>query len=217
MIRGAAAGRAGDREGFAKSYAPVIRAYLGARWRGTPLVAEIDDAVQDVFVDCFRDDGVLARAEEDRPGGFRAFFFGVVRNAALRVERQRARRRDRPADSSFDPDRLGGDEESLAANFDRAWATALLKQAGELQPRRARADGDGAPRRLELLRLRFEDGLPIREIASRWEEDPAHLHRQYAKARQEFRSALVEVVSFHHSGSRAEVIRECSRLLDLFR
>ena len=87
MIQDAAAGDGAARAEFARRYTPLVRAYLGARWRATPLVAEIDDAAQDVFLGCFRDGGVLTRVEAGRPGGFRAFLFGVVRNGARQVER----------------------------------------------------------------------------------------------------------------------------------
>ena len=57
VVRGAAAGQAGARAAFAETYIDVVRAYLGARWRGTPHLAALDDAVQAVFLDCFREDG----------------------------------------------------------------------------------------------------------------------------------------------------------------
>jgi RNA polymerase sigma-70 factor (ECF subfamily) len=217
VIRGAAAGDEADRERFARRYTPVVRAYLGARWRRSFLIREIDDAVQEVFLDCFRDGGALERLDPGRSGGFRAFFFGVVRNVALRVERNAARDRVRPGDGSFDPERLAADETSLGAVFDRAWATAILKEAGHLQARRAEERDSAACRRIELLRLRFQESLPIREIALRWDADPAHLHHEYAKARREFREALIEVVSFHHPDPTTDIPRECARLLDLFR
>jgi hypothetical protein len=66
---------------------------------------------------------------------------------------------------------------------------------------------------VELLRLRFQDGLPIREIARRWGADAAALHHEYAKARQEFQAALLEVVAFHHPGTPAEVEQACANLL----
>ncbi len=72
LIHGAAAGRKEDRDTFGQRYEPVIRAYLGARWRGTPRIEELDDAVQEVFVECFREGGVLDRVDSGRPGGFRA-------------------------------------------------------------------------------------------------------------------------------------------------
>jgi RNA polymerase sigma-70 factor (ECF subfamily) len=49
-----------------------------------------------------------------------------------------------------------------------------------------------------LLRLRFHDGLAIRDIAERLGEDAAKLHHEYATAREEFRTALRSVVAFHH-------------------
>ena len=81
-------------------------------------------------------------------------------------------------------------------------------------PRIARA-GPEARRRVELLQLRFHEELPIREIAALWQEDAMMLHREYPKAREEFREALVDVMTFHHPGHRAEIERECGRLLEI--
>jgi DNA-directed RNA polymerase specialized sigma24 family protein len=86
LIRGAAAGNPADRAGFADRYAGVIRSYLAARWRESPHARYTDDVVQDVFLACFAPDGVLARADPGRPGGFRPYLYGVVRNLARRVE-----------------------------------------------------------------------------------------------------------------------------------
>ncbi len=62
LIRGAAEGREGDRESFARCYETVIRASLGARWRGSTLYHELDDAVQEIFLECLHRRGrVLAR------------------------------------------------------------------------------------------------------------------------------------------------------------
>ena len=38
---------------------------------------------------------------------------------------------------------------------------------------------------------------------------------EYAKARQEFKAALLVVVAFHHPGAPAEVERDCTHLLSL--
>jgi RNA polymerase sigma-70 factor (ECF subfamily) len=70
-------------------------------------------------------------------------------------------------------------------------------------------------RRVQILRLRFEEGRPIREIAARWDEDPARVHHEYARAREEFRAALAEVVGEHHPGPASAVEDECERLLAL--
>ena len=119
-IQGAAEGRDKDREDFARCYAPVIHAYLGARWRGSALARELEDAAQEVFLDCFRDGGALERAERDRPGGFHAFLYGVTRVVALRFERAGAQRKDRHQ-IGVDPNDLGSEDPSLSKAFDHAW------------------------------------------------------------------------------------------------
>jgi len=213
VIRGAAAGRTADRSEFSRRYAPVIRAYLAARWRGSPLVGEIDDAEQEVFLDCFRENGALERVDPDRPGGFRAFLHGVVRHVAQRFERARPKA-GKPLEVAGE---VPARERSLSAEFDRAWASALLKLAARLQAEQARASGPEATRRLDLLKLRFQDGLPIREIATRWRVDAAYLHHEYAKARREFRSALKDVVAEHLPGPPRAIEHEAERLIACFR
>jgi RNA polymerase sigma-70 factor (ECF subfamily) len=217
VIEGAAAGRREEREAFARRYLPVVRAYLAARWRGSPLAGEIDDAAQEVFVDCFKGGGALGRVDRTREGGFRAYLCGVIRNVALRAERSHAQRRAGTSDSSFDADEIAAESEALSSVFEREWAASLLKQARALQAERAAAGGDAAVKRVELLRLRFEEGLPIREIAVRTGEDAERVHREYAKARDEFRDALREVVLFHHPGTTADADAECARLLHAIR
>jgi RNA polymerase sigma-70 factor (ECF subfamily) len=217
VIEGAAAGVTADREKFARRYLPVARAYLAARWHGHELAGEIDDAAQDVFIDCFRDGGALGRVDQTREGGFRAYFAGVIRNVALRHERARARRPVGVADSSFDADAIAAESAALSSIFEREWAASILRQARALQAERAAQTGDAAKKRVELLRLRFEEGLPVRDIAVRWNEDADRLHHEYARARDEFREALREVVQFHHPGSKAEVDAECTRLLRAIR
>jgi RNA polymerase sigma-70 factor (ECF subfamily) len=181
VIAAAAAGCAAQRAAFVQRYQPVIRAYLAARWRNTPYLQDLDDAVQEVFVACFQRDGLLARAQSDRPGGFRAFLYGVVRNVARRLEARRSR--DRQATGGVDLNQVPADDGSQARLFDRAWARALLREAAPRQEDRARRTGAAALRRIELLRLRFHEGLPIRAIAARWQSDAATLHHEYAKAR----------------------------------
>jgi RNA polymerase sigma-70 factor (ECF subfamily) len=68
-------------------------------------------------------------------------------------------------------------------------------------------------RRVELLRLRFEDDQPIRDIAARWGLEAAHVHHEYARARREFREVLVEIVAEQDPRSAPE--EECARLLGL--
>jgi RNA polymerase sigma-70 factor (ECF subfamily) len=215
LIRDAAEGGEAARADFAARYAPAVRAYLAARWRGSGLIRELDDTVQEVFIECLRDGGLLDRARANRPGGFRAFLYGAVRNVALRAEALRARRLAREPMSAIDLEGIPDDEEALSRVYDRAWAKAIVREAAERQSVLASGRGEAALRRVELLRLRFHEGMPIREIARLWGLDAASLHHEYARARQEFRSALRDVVAFHHPGTPEEVDRECAQLLSL--
>lgn len=214
VILAAAHGGAAERDDFARRYSEPIRAYLAARWRGSPRLAELDDAVQEVFVECFRGGGALARVEVGRAGGFRAFLYGVVRHVALRFET----RAGGDGRSQIDLDLLPADDPSLSRAFDRAFVQALLAMAVAAQEGEAKKRGEAALRRVALLRRRFADGLPIREIAREWGIDAAVVHHEYARAREEFAAALKEVVRFHMAGSlgsAGEVERQCAELAAL--
>ena len=206
VIRAAAAGSPAERAESARRYLGVVRAYLAARWRGSPLRPDLDDAVQEVFVECFRQGGAVEAAGAGRVPSFRAFLYGVVRNVARRFE-------SRPVRAVGPLPEIAANEESLSQLFERTWAQALMTEAAQRQEQRAKERGPEAVQRVELLRLRFEEGLPIRAIAERWGVAAAELHHAYAKARQEFRADLLEVVAFHHPGSPAEVEQEAASLL----
>ncbi len=206
VIRAAAAGSPVDRDELARRYLDVVRAYLAARWRGSDLRRDLDDAVQEVFVECFRQGGALEAAGAGRVPSFRAFLYGVIRNVARRFE-------SRPLRAAGPLPDVQANEQSLSQLFERTWARAIMAEAAGLQRRRAAALGDDAVQRVDLLRLRFEDNLPIRTIAERWNVPAGRLHHAYALARQEFRAALLEVVAFHHPGSPAEVEQEAAGLL----
>lgn len=210
MIQGAAAGDEVRRDDFAEKYLPLVRRYLGERWRGSSLVGELEDATQEVFVECLRDGGVLESADVGRGAGFRAFLFGVVRNVARRFEGGRSER----ARTETVLVEVDAYEEELGRTLDREWARCLMRQAAGRHRRTALARGAAARQGVEVLRLRFEEGLPIREIAARWGEDPAAVHRRYRQAREEFRKALRQVVAFHQPGA-TDLDEECARLFGL--
>jgi RNA polymerase sigma-70 factor (ECF subfamily) len=222
VIVAAARGGATERDDFARRYAEPIRAYLAARWRGSARLAELDDAVQEVFVECFRGGGALAKVEVGRPGGFRAFLYGVVRHVGLRFEaRGTVRAGGRTAgdgQGALDLDALPADDPTLSRAFDRAWVRTLLALAVAVQEEEAKRRGEAALRRVALLRRRFADGLPIRDIAREWGIDAAVVHHEYARAREEFAAALKQVVRFHLPGADATpgaVERQCAELAAL--
>ena len=206
VIRAAAAGSQPDREAFARRYLGVVRMHFDARWRGTHLASDVDDAVQEVFVECFRAGGALEAVLAGRVPNFRAFFYGIIRNVARRFEA-------RPTREAGPLPEIVADEETLSRLFERAWAQAIMAEAAQRQTAQAAQRGPEAVRRVELLRLRFEENLPIRTIAQRWGVPAAALHHAYARARQEFQAVLLEVVAFHHPGSPAEVEQAAADLL----
>jgi RNA polymerase sigma-70 factor (ECF subfamily) len=210
LVARAAAGDPPACSRFGRTYQPLIRSFLALRWRGTKLVEEIDDATQDVFVECFRPDGPLTHADSAK-GDFRGYLFGVARNVALRAEAQARRRQLLEAGPSL-ADAAAADP-GVSRVFDREWASMLMREAGQLMLQRA--TDDKARLRVELLRLRFGRDLAMPEIAARLDIDLAALHRQYARAREEFRSCLRSVVAFHCVRTETELDDECRRLFDL--
>ena len=206
VIRAAAAGNRASRDVLARRYLGVVRAYLVARWRSSAVLGELGDAVQEVFVECFRQGGALEAAGAGRVHSFRAFLYGVTRNVARRYESQQPR-------FTPLPDELDANETSQSRLFDRAWAQAIMAEAAALQRQRAAERGPEALQRVDLLRLRFEENLPIRTIAERWGVAAATLHHAYALARKEFRAALLEVVAFHHPVGLESLEQEAAGLL----
>ncbi len=206
VIRAAAAGSPADREELARRYLGVVRSYLAARWRNSTLRDNRDDAVQEVFVECFRQGGAVEVAGAGRAPSFRAFLYGVIRNVARRFE-------SRPVHAHNPLPEIATDDASQSRLFDRTWAQTIMAEAAQLQQTRADERGPEAVQRVELLRLRFQENLPIRAIAELWGTDAAQLHHAYALARKEFKATLLEVVAFHQPGSPVELEQEAASLL----
>src|SRR5262249_9230582 len=155
-------------------------------WRTSPCRAFVDDAIQEVLLECIKPGGALDGVERGR-GRFRSFLKGVANNVARRVERRRQRDRLRLRHDSGHDDVID-DEENLSHAFDRFWALGLIAEARRLLAERARHSGGEAARRVDLLRLRFEEGLPVRDIAALWQEDADVVHSQKARALREFKA-----------------------------
>ena len=210
MIAAACDGDEGARGRFAREYAPVLLAYFGARWRAGTLRGEVDDAVQEVLMDCLRDGGALARADRER--SFRPFLSGVARTVALRFEE----RCGLGAALELVDESIEARETRISVAFDRAYAVQLMREATDLQSTKARRDGGAKLRRFELLELRFQHGRTIAQIAEQWSEDPARVHHPYADAREDFRSALVEIIRGRGCAG-GDLERECDWMLQVLR
>ena len=215
IIESAAGGNAEAREQFAELYAPAVKAYLCKRWEGSPRIASVEDAVQEVFVDCFKPGGILERVDRNRAGGFRAYFYGAARKTALHLERALDQNVKHHAASDVDVDRVRADEATLSQVFDRAWALSIVQEAVFLYRQRAQGMGGRELQRVEILRLRFEDELPVREIATQLGLSPELVHKEYARARQGYRAVLEDVVAAHYPQSEDNLDERCREIMRL--
>lgn len=207
VVLGAAAGEPQQREIFARRYEPVVRAYLASRWRVPREHPDVGDVTSDVFVECFKDGGVLERVDRGLEGGFQAYLYGVVRNVARMAERRWTQRRQRSAGPVSDLDVFEGDEATLSEVFDRAWARSLVGEARQLMHDRAAASSVTA-RRFRALQMRFDEGLPPRRIAEVMELRVESIYELLREGRSEFRATLMGLVADHHPGaSQVEIER----------
>lgn len=215
MIRSAAKGEPGARGDFCSRYLPVVRNYLAERWRGSGLASEVEDAIQEVFLECLRPDGALDRFDERRASSFSAYLRAVVENVSRRVEERNALARGRSSANEGLLDAAECREERLTLVFQRDLSISLVRQARDRHRELSGTAGPEAERRFEILRLRFQEDLPLREIAAAWKADPAEIHRDYARAREEFKQALRDVIRFHNPSHPEAVEQECQDLLGL--
>lgn len=207
MIARAAAGGCTDQELFAKRYAPVVRSYFAARWKLGQDHERVQDAVQDVFVECFGSGGALQRANADL-GSFRGFLFGVARRVASSIERRWVRRRE----FGGNPQERARSEATASMAFDQAWARAIVREAADLAQQRAAGD-EAHVERLRMLRLRFEEGLPPRDIALRLGCEASHVYEKLRQAKHDVRGAFLEVMAaYHPDATEAELKRRCIEL-----
>jgi RNA polymerase sigma factor (sigma-70 family) len=214
LIGGAAAGESTAKEAFARRYQRVVLAYLRARWARGPLIQDAEDALQEVFLECFKGGGALSRVDREKGSSFRGYLLSVVRNVASRYEERRGRR---PDPLSTDAAAHARVEEEPDRAYLREWARSVVEEAANLQADQARLLGQEARVRMKILQMRFVEGMPIREIAPRVQMSAEETHREYARARREFELALKSVVAFDTIGGDAAVEEECRQLLAALR
>ncbi|MCU0223297.1 MAG: RNA polymerase sigma factor [Acidobacteria bacterium] len=142
--------RRGDREAFAVLVARYQRPLTGRALASTRKLEDADDAVQETF---FRAWQGLPRFRED--ARFGPWLFRILDNHL--ADRGRRRGREVPGAEQFaevlaDP-APGADERLVADEL----ATAVRGALDRLPPGRQR----------EVFQLRYEEGLPVNEIAQR--------------------------------------------------
>lgn len=215
LLEEAALGQAAEMEQFCLRYRPLIEEFLAKRWRTRGGAQEIEDATQETLMECLKEKGAIESAVHSARGRFRGFLYGVTMNVARRFDERRARR-GRLGDRTLPPPELVADPEpDPEREFDRSWASNVLLNARRLLMERAELNGADMQRRCRLLELRFEEGQPIREIAVEWKLPPEQVHKEYARARKEFRAALEETLRFECQGADLDLDQELRDLIEL--
>ncbi len=205
LVLGAAGGDREDRDAFVRRYEPVLSAYLAARWKTSSEGEEVKEGAQEVFLQCFRVGGALERLDDSRPGGFRAFLYGIARNVASEVEKKR--KRHRAGEIVEEVLESESRDESPARAFDAAWARMLTHEARELLERRAEGSV-AAGRRLRALDLCYGRGLPSRDIATEMGLTPEQVYPLLSSARKEFRGAFLEVLATYYPAASKQDLEE---------
>ncbi len=209
---GAAAHEPENREEFCRRYEPIVRTYLSVRWQLPRDHERISDAAQEVFLRCFRPGGPLQKVDPKR-GRFRSYLQAITGNVAL--EQERARRRDQRRVEGWQLDNIETSEETLSRVFDKAWAEMITAEAWGLVAQRKPSNRPGGLQR-DVLILRFVEGLPPREIATKLGfADVKDVYRIVETGRQQFRTALLTVLAGYHPDlSAAELEQKCIELLE---
>ncbi len=87
----------------------------------------------------------------------------------------------------------------LSLAFDRVWERHIMKHT--------------AAERIELLRLRLQDAVPIRTIAERCDPSAEQVHPECNKACKDSREALLAIITFHHPDNLERARAERADLL----
>jgi len=223
VIEEAAAGSSAARELLARQFAPVLRAYLIARWKDSPCRTQIVPAIEETLAALVQSAPVqsLPAFEEDpavaRPG-LRRHLHALAKTVARNIEvRQWGDGPGSvPTSDSAETVEVPPDDRGLAQHFERAWAQALVRAAATHMS--AQAASDSTMRRpFELLQLHFGEGLAFSEIAARWQTDVTSLQADYADARSVFRAILRELVAYYLAPSSASFAEEWTLLFESLR
>ncbi len=179
LIRAVSRGDQRARQVFCLMWRGAVQRDLWRIWRDSPLRAYAADAEQEVFLECLRPGGALARFDPSRGVPLRGYLRGVVRNVAARVARREAsysRHNQRAGDAVFDWSH--GDGDVLLDVEQHELRRCVERAIVELQLVRA-CDSHSMG---ELVRLLFHGGLPVRSVARRWGLPPERVHELRRRA-----------------------------------
>lgn len=194
LAHAAARGDERARADFWQRYSHSVRLWLWFRWCHTSRRNLIDDAAQEVFLECFRPGGALAHLDRARAHhGLEAYLRGVVRNVACRIERAQARDFHHRRSLAAAAGQAAPEESGSAECIDRARAHDQVLAALDLLDREDRQAGTDHSLRA-FLRAHFEQGQQVRTIAAAWQEQVDHVHEVRRRACQRFRDCLLRVM-----------------------
>jgi DNA-directed RNA polymerase specialized sigma24 family protein len=188
----AIAGERSAQDHFCRRFLPQVRRWLRSRWRGAVLASLVDDAAQEVFLECCRPGGALSRIDRGRRVRIVAYLHGVVGNVAARVERREARQLARRARYRTGWLCRPTDGEAAIDAVARAALRAAVRaavQALSLEPATA---GHSLA---ELVQLHFGAAQPVRAIAAAWQLPAARVHALRRRACRRLRRRLARTLS----------------------
>jgi RNA polymerase sigma-70 factor (ECF subfamily) len=184
----AEAAKGGDREAVGELYRRIVsRARRTAAARCDP--PDVDDAVSDGFI------RALASFEQLRdPAAVERWIMRCISRAAIDLSRRRARLRPCGAAPDLDLERVASSP-SAADGALAAIDRLLVRRAVAELPERHR----------HLLRLRFHDGLSVREIAARSGTPEGTLRRRSMEAARLLEQTLLRSLLTPASGPCAPI------------
>ena len=179
-----------------EDYAPAIEIYLRRRMANEANRESIDDIVQEVLLELFNKQDVLAKAQQGDKSRFRYLLMRVAYNAARNARRRIQRGNDRMVSIGDDtimgllePDRDLNAEEQIS--MDRAWGLSIVEQAiidctGWCEKNQSDQEA------VMALKLELEEKLNQRDIAQRLNLSLATAHRRLARGRMLIRKAMID-------------------------
>lgn len=187
----------------------MVRIELAAQLRRAVDDPDVEDAVQEVLLECLKAGGALERASEAKCTRFRAYLGGITRNVGLRHLRVRKNQPSALEETEF----VSDSSPDVEANLNAAWSQAVLGEAMALLVRES-CLAETARLRLRVLQLRHQEGLKAAQVAEMLGISATRVHHLTSEAKNEYRLALLSVVSQQNPGlGRAEIEAECVALL----
>lgn len=200
------------RREFALRYEKFVRRVLAKRWLGTVFRHDFDDAVQEVFFECFKPGGVIEKADVNRGGSFRSLLYQVAFHVAARFERTRRQQHLREGADDW----LGELPSQDLSGFEAVTREEVTDLVREALRRMLQHHDPDIRSRGQLLERRTCQNERINVIADGDPELAKRLHREHSKAKMEWKQYLVDVVQSEYRVPEHEAHAIVADLLSAF-